>query len=97
MSTTESKRTIPLKPHTVRKNRKVVAIVYAPTGAGAIRDAKAAQAKLDESWEAELTTGEELFLAGKGGGVQIINAPASMREPEPQADAFDGDGNLSQQ
>lgn len=74
------------KAHNVTGPDGKVVIVYAPTKQGAIAKAKEA-AKKEESWTAELASGEDLYLAAKN-GTQIIDAPDSIREPDPQVDAF---------
>lgn len=85
-STTMTERTIPAKPHKVTGPDGQVHFAYAPTKQGAVTAVRE-HLKQEEKWTAELASGEDLFLAAKN-GTEIINAPASMRAPEPQADAF---------
>ena len=85
---TEVTRTIPAKAHNVTQPDGTVVIVYAPTKQGAIAKAKAARKVEEETWSAELSTGEDLYLAHKN-GTKILNPPPSIAEPDPQTDAFD--------
>lgn len=84
--TSETKRTIKQKAHNVT-GPNFSGIVYASTHAGAIAKAKASRKKDSETWSAELSTGEDLYNAALN-KTTIIDAPASIREPDPQADAF---------
>lgn len=84
----ENTRTIKPKPYKVIDNDGKTHLVYALTEAGAIRDVRRALQR-EETWTAELATGEGLYLAARD-KVSILNAPASIAAAAPQIDAFGG-------
>lgn len=89
MTNEAPKRTIKQKAYNVFKNGAFVGIAYGATEAGAIRAARDAEQKQAEpTWEADLASGEDLFLAARD-GTKIINPPDSIKPPDPQTDAFD--------
>lgn len=86
-------RTIKPKPYKVTDNDGKTHLAYALTEAGAIRDVRSALQQ-EETWTAELATGEDLYLAARD-KTPILNAPASITAAAPQIDAFGGDSASS--